>query len=146
MTSFHGRNGKNGMTRVFSGHESNIERLGQSREITCWPPTTPIHSHRNSSFGEVWRNAPTPCLKRVQRYWQSGESIHPLKNLFFQGNTFFYSFFLKCTKFVSFLLYPIFSAKHVYIFLHRRSRLLIICHLYKQLPSREVTLTSIFYN
>ncbi|GFU24244.1 hypothetical protein TNCV_3395691 [Trichonephila clavipes] len=58
---FRGRNRTNGMTNVFSRHESNRARLGLSRKTSCWPPTTPTISSRTgkTSSGRVEQNTPT---------------------------------------------------------------------------------------
>ncbi|GFU29211.1 mariner Mos1 transposase [Trichonephila clavipes] len=42
-------------------YESNRTRLGRSRKMSCWPPTTPTNSPRTgkSSSGRVGQNTPT---------------------------------------------------------------------------------------
>ncbi|GFU30955.1 hypothetical protein TNCV_1406641 [Trichonephila clavipes] len=58
---FRGRNRTNGMTSVFSRHESNRKRLGRSRKTNGWPPTTPTNSPRTgkSCSGSVGKNTST---------------------------------------------------------------------------------------
>ncbi|GFV46671.1 hypothetical protein TNCV_3544871 [Trichonephila clavipes] len=47
------------MASVFSRHESNRERLGRSRKMSCWPPATPTNLQElERALLEVWDKIP----------------------------------------------------------------------------------------